>query len=372
MQRVTRRIVLFGATGYTGRLTAEHLAATGTPFTIAGRNRAKLADLASRLPAEVETVHADVMRQNSVFEMVREGDVLVTTVGPFVKWGEPAIRAAIAAGAIYVDTTGEPQWIRRVFEEFSGPARAKGAGLLTASAYDYVPGCLAGALAVHEAGEQAVRVDVGYYGIGGDLTSWASAGTRESLVGAGVEPGFAYRGGRIVEERAAARVRDFPVLGKERSAFSIGGAEHYTLPAAFPQLREVNVYVGMLGPLSRAMQVGSLATDLVTRLPGVRGVMRAAGERLAALAPDPEPGTTQDTVSYVAAVAYDADGDPVKEVHLAGADAYAFTAAILSWIARRAASAGVEGAGALSPVQAFGLEALEQGCAEAGLLRVES
>ena len=66
------------------------------------------------------------MRRNSVFAAVEPGDVLVSTVGPFAKWGDAAVRAAIAAaGATYLDSTGEPVFIRRVFEELGRPGRAR-------------------------------------------------------------------------------------------------------------------------------------------------------------------------------------------------------------------------------------------------------
>ena len=67
------------------------------------------------------------MRSNSVFALVGEGDVLVTTVGPFAKWGEPAVRAAITARAAYIDSTGEPAFIRRVFQNH-GADREAGRG----------------------------------------------------------------------------------------------------------------------------------------------------------------------------------------------------------------------------------------------------
>ena len=68
------------------------------------------------------------MRKNSVFDLVGgPDDVLVSTVGPFEKWGEPALRAAVAAGCTYLDSTGEPEFIRRVFEEFGPPAAKSGA-----------------------------------------------------------------------------------------------------------------------------------------------------------------------------------------------------------------------------------------------------
>src|SRR3954463_10726216 len=112
------RIVVFGATGYTGRLVAERLgwpggraAAGGRPVR-AARSRERLAELADRLGG-LEIAQADVMRANSVAALVREGDVLVSTVGPFVKWGEAAVRAAVSARATYLDSTGEPPLIRR-------------------------------------------------------------------------------------------------------------------------------------------------------------------------------------------------------------------------------------------------------------------
>src|SRR5690348_10035041 len=111
------RIVVFGATGYTGRLVAERLVAQGARPVLAGRNASKLAELGERLGG-LETAHADAMRQNSMLDLVESGDVLVSTVGPFVKWGAPAVRAAIEAGATYLDSTGEARFIRRVFEEF--------------------------------------------------------------------------------------------------------------------------------------------------------------------------------------------------------------------------------------------------------------
>lgn len=362
------RIVVFGATGYTGRLTAERLVALGSRPVLAGRSQERLDELAERLGG-LETVRADALRQNSVFAMAREGDVLLSTVGPFVKWGDAAVRAAISAGAAYLDSTGEPAFIRRVFEELGPPAGRAGAALLTAMGYDYVPGALAGALALEEGGDDAVRVEVGYYAFGSRLSA-LSEGTRESLVGAALGANFAYRGGRLVDERAAARVRSFHVKGRERTGVSIGGAEHFTIPRAHPRVRDVGVYMGSFGPLARALQVTTLAGVVAGRVPGVRATLRAAGERGSRLVGSPAPGTTPGGLTWVAATAYDAQGLPLAEVHLSGVDAYEFTARFLAWAARRAASAGVQGTGALGPVEAFGLDALERGCAEAGLERV--
>jgi short subunit dehydrogenase-like uncharacterized protein len=368
---MTSRIVVFGATGYTGRLVAERLAAHGERPVLAGRSEERLAELAGRLGG-LDTVRADAMRRNSVFAAVEPGDVLISTVGPFAKWGDAAVRAALAArGATYLDSTGEPVFIRRVFEEFGPPAARHDVALLPAMGFDFVPGALAGALALREAGPGAVRVDVGYYSLGMG-SDGASAGTRESIVGVTLNDNHAYRDGRLKLVRPAERVRTFTVKGKERAAISVGGAEHFGLPAAFGELREVNVFLGWFGPLAKGLQAGSLAGSVALRLPGVRGVLQAAGERLVSLAGAPEAGTTPDTLSWIPAIAYDAAGEPLAEVHLTGTDAYDFTAGFLAWAARRAASRGVLGTGALGPVEAFGLDALEEGCAAAGLTRLRA
>ena len=297
--------------------------------------------------------------------LVSEGDVLVSTVGPFVKWGEPAVRAAIAARATYIDSTGEPQFIRRVFEQHGPAARRADVALLTALGYDFVPGALAGGLALEQAGTAAVRVDVGYYALGAGM---GSPGTRQSLVGASLDGGFAFRDGAFrATSRLAERVRSFRVQDKQRTAVSVGGAEHFTLPAAFPHLREVNVYLGWFGGLARPLQAGTLLSSVATRVPGVRAALGFAGSRLARLGgAGPEPGTTPGGSSWIAAVAYGAGGEPLAEVYLSGADPYAFTAGFLAWAARAAAGGRVAGAGAIGPIEAFGLEALQRGCASAG------
>ena len=369
---MTSRIVVFGATGYTGRLVAERLAANGARPVLAGRDEQRLGELADRLGG-LETVKADALRRNSVFAAVEPGDVVVSTVGPFAKWGDAAVRAAIAApGSVYLDSTGEPVFIRRVFGELAGPAERAGTTLMTAMGFDFVPGALAGALALREAGRGATRVDVGYFSLGGGADS-ASAGTRASLVGASLNDNHAYRDGAVRTVRPAERVRDFTVKGKQRTAISVGGAEHFTLPPVHPGLLEVNVYLGWFGALAKPLQAGTLAGTVALKVPGVRGVLQAAGERLVSLAGAPEAGTTPGTLSWVAAVAYDTTGEPLAEVHLSGADGYDFTASFLAWAAQRAAGGNRPHAvGAVGPVEAFGLDALEQGCAAAGLSRLRS
>jgi short subunit dehydrogenase-like uncharacterized protein len=366
---VAGRIVLFGATGYTGRLVADALLARGVKPVLAGRNVDSLDRLADELGGGFETRGADVERPDTVRALVEEGDVLLSCVGPFTRWGAPAVEAAIDAKAHYVDSTGEPPFIRRVFEEWGPRAQASGSALVTAFGYDYVPGNLAGGLVLEEAGDLAAKVAVAYFNTGrggGSLRDAMSGGTAASATGMMFERGFAYRGGRIVGERTAQRVRSFHAGGRDRQAISLGTTEHFGLPAVYPNLREVDAYLGWFGPASRALQVFSITGEV----PGVRPLVGAVVGRLVkGSSGGPDEEARSKTGSLFAAEAYDADGNALARVELRGPNGYTFTGDILAWGADQMASGGLQGTGALGPVGAFGLEALEAGCAEVGLAR---
>jgi short subunit dehydrogenase-like uncharacterized protein len=363
------RIVLFGATGYTGDLTARAMVRRGLRPVLAGRNADRLRALAEELGG-LDTRVADVRQPDSVRALVDRGDVLVTTVGPFTYWGEPAVRAAVAAGAQYLDAAGEPKFLRDVFERHGPAAEAAGCALVTASGYDWVPGNLAGALALREAGDAAVRVDVGYFLTGRAGAGASSGGTRASALGILLAPGYAHRGGRLVTEPPARRVRAFDLGHRRAEAVSVAATEHFALPRLRPRLGEVGVYLGWAGSLSRAVQVASAGTSLVTRLPGARG---ALGALLRPLAPGSSGGPDAEARarvgSLVVAEAFDARGAQLARVRLTGVNPYDFTAAILAWGAQAAAGGALQGTGALGPVDGFGLEALERACAQAGIAR---
>jgi short subunit dehydrogenase-like uncharacterized protein len=362
---MTSRIVLLGATGYTGALTAEALVARGARPVLAGRNPDKLAALADRLGG-LDTARADVADPAAVRRLLEPGDVLVTTVGPFLQLGEPALAAAVEAGAVYLDSTGEPPFVRRVFEEF-GP-RADRATLVPAFGMDYVPGNLAGALALREAGDRAHRLDVGY-SLQGTSGQAFSRGTLVSSMGVLFEPGFAFTGGRLATQTPGRRIWRFDAAGRSRQGLSIGGSEHLTLPPLAPSLREVGTFLDWLGPATGAAHLLSPITGLAAQIPGASGAAQrlasAVGRRVAA-----GPSAANERARSIAvAEVRDRGGELVSRVELAGPEPYGFTGAMLAWGASTAATDGVRATGAAGPVQAFGLEALTAGAAEAGLVR---
>jgi hypothetical protein len=346
------RIVVFGATGYTGTLTVRALVANGARPVLAGRNQAALATLADELGG-LETALADVEDPRSVRALVERDDVLVATVGPFLKYGHAALDAAVDAGAHYIDCTGEPPFVREVFESYGPKARS---ALITAFGYDYVPGNLAGALALDRVGEDGFRVDIGYFVGGGDLWRGLTAGSLQSVAGVATAQMFTFRG--RIHDQDRPRVRDFEVAGRSRTGLSIGASEHFALPASYPALYEVNVYLGWFGRATRLAakgRVGALGAQV-----GLSALARLAGRR--------RSGKSTLT-SRIVAVAYDAEGALLTDVHLSGGDPYEFTAGALSWAACQAAR-GMVDSGALGPVAAFGLSELEAGCAVAGIARV--
>jgi short subunit dehydrogenase-like uncharacterized protein len=356
------RIVLFGATGYTGQLAARALVARGATPLLAARSQERVGALATQLGG-LEFAVADVARPNTIRALLAPGDVLVSTVGPFVRWGQAALHAALDAGAHYVDSTGEPPFIRTVFENHGAAAQAAGIGLLTAFGYDYVPGNLAGALALREAGERAVSVDIAYFVGGG---AQPSAGTRASVAGMLAAPAYAFAGGRLVSERTARSVRCFD----GRPTVSVGGTEQFALPRLHPGLRDARVWLGWFGPASRPLQAIAAATALVTKLPGVRGAIEATtGKFVKGSTGGPDAASRARARSFVFAVASDAEDTPLATVRLEGDNPYDFTGAMLAWGAAAMAGGGLRDSGALGPVEAFGLETLAGGVAEAGIAR---
>jgi hypothetical protein len=167
---------------------------------------------------------ADASDQALVRALLESGDVLVSTVGPFQRHGEAAVAAAVEAGAIYFDSTGEPPFVRRVFER-PGPAAARtGAALLAAFGNDYVPGMLAGALAFTEVGVATAKVHTGYFIVCGGGQGF-SKGTLNSLAGVLLEPMYSCRDGALTDEHAGARYCTFQLAGKARPAVSSGATE---------------------------------------------------------------------------------------------------------------------------------------------------
>jgi short subunit dehydrogenase-like uncharacterized protein len=135
-------IVLFGATGFTGTLTAEYFAAhapAGTRWALAGRDERRLRALRDRLGVDVGFLVADVSDPRSLRVLAEGSRVVATTVGPYIRYGQPLVAACAAAGTDYVDLTGEPEFADRTYLAHHTTAQRTGARLVHACGFDSIP-----------------------------------------------------------------------------------------------------------------------------------------------------------------------------------------------------------------------------------------
>ena len=372
------RVILLGATGYTGRLTAETMTRAGLAPVLAGRSEQALVDLVGDLAglgpinAAPTWQQADVSDPRAVRALIGSADdVLVTTVGPFTRLGAPALEAAVDAGCAYVDSTGESPFIRTVFEDAGPRANASGARLLTAFGYDFVPGNLAAALAIRDAADTAsgpVRVEVGYFTRG---NAALSSGTRASVVNLAGAPGVALRGGRVTD--TGSRVATFDVAGRRLQGLSVGASEPFVLPRLDPRVRDVDVFLGSFGRWTSLASSANNVTGAATRIPGVSGLLRAGLGRMAGSSTGvgPDAHSRAGVVSAAVARTLDGVGRKITRAQVEGPSPYDLTAELLAWAAAMLLTRQERAVGALGPADAFGREALVDGCADIGLRRVE-
>ncbi|GAB3994195.1 saccharopine dehydrogenase family protein [Nocardioides marmoraquaticus] len=151
----THDVVVLGATGFTGELTAAYLAEhapEGLRWAIAGRNQAKLDAVRERLGVDVPTIVADSSDDDSLRALAASTRVVVTTVGPYLLHGEPLVAACAAEGTDYVDLTGEPEFVDRMYLQHHAQAERSGARLLHACGFDSIPHDLGAYFTVRELG----------------------------------------------------------------------------------------------------------------------------------------------------------------------------------------------------------------------------
>jgi saccharopine dehydrogenase (NAD+, L-glutamate forming) len=274
-------LVLFGATGFTGGLTADYLAThapAGLRWAIAGRNPQRLAEVAARLSgagAVVDTLTADSTDAASLRALTESTRLVATTVGPYLRYGAPLVAAAARAGTDYVDLTGEPEFVDRMWLEHHHTAAATGARLVHCCGFDSVPHDLGVLWTVHQTPEGVpltvrgfVRADASF-----------SGGTYASAIGAvsRARHGRSAAAARHrLEPRGPRRVRSLPPRPQR-----VPGTQRWSVP--LPTIDPVIVRrsaraLDRYGPdfsYSHAAEVDSPAAAAVATL-GVAGVVAAA------------------------------------------------------------------------------------------------
>jgi short subunit dehydrogenase-like uncharacterized protein len=147
-------VVIYGATGFVGKLTAAYLATqpAGPRIALAGRSLAKLEEVRSGLgpvAAEWPLIVADAADAASITSLAESTVAVATTVGPYAKYGKPLVEACARAGTHYADLTGEVHFVREAIDSFDVMAKASGARIVISCGFDAIPSDL-GVLVLHD------------------------------------------------------------------------------------------------------------------------------------------------------------------------------------------------------------------------------
>lgn len=246
-------VVVFGATGFTGRLVVSALCDLGVRDVIlGGRNEAKLAelgDLHGGFPHRV----ADAERPETLRALCEGAKVVVDTAGPFTTYGEPVVRAALSAGAHFLDTTGEQAYMARILERYWGAAKEKGLAVVNGQAFEFALGyCASALLAEWDPGLSKIDVFNRTYGFG------ATRGTQKSALEQLVSTALERRGGRLVRRGASPVPRwvTWPDSGRREPAVPFPGGEALHLGRAHPEVLDVSTNLALPARIATPLMLG--------------------------------------------------------------------------------------------------------------------
>lgn len=345
-------IVIYGATGYTGRLIAAELVRRRVPFAVAGRDPAKLAALVGSLGHPVETLVAALDAPAELERMAARARVVLDCAGPFIRYGRAVQDAALATRSHFLDITGEADYMLSTRAR-DAEARAAGVALINAVGFDVVPTDSAAVLASEAAGAPVQELRIAFATRGSRPTQ----GTTRSMVLGAPHGGMAYVDRTYRNEPVGSRRWEapFPDPIGPRMCVSVPWGDLATAPRS-TGAASVRTYVAVPQRLLRWLPLAG---------PGARllgfGPLRRLAERWVGTLPE-GPTEEERSRSRFAVYAEARGREGTRAVWVTGGDGYDFTASAAVWCAEQAAAPDFAGRGALTPTQAFGarrmLEAL--------------
>lgn len=337
-------VVLFGATGYTGKLIAGCLQGRGLSYALAGRNPEKLRALSASLAEKPPILMAESGDAKSLLDMAKVTRVLVSAAGPFAQQGEAVVRACLKGGSHYLDTTAELPFILHVTRTFHEQALKKHLAVGPAFGFDVAPGHLAGCMALAALPQaQGAQVNL-YYQFHRAVYSRGSA---KSMFAAATEEGVVFEGGRFEAAHALDEKQDVRLPGEKvaQQALLMPLGEVVTLAHSLP-VAEVKTWVVMEGV---AAPVTKMLWPLFARF-----MHSAAGPKLLKgldLMPEgPDPWLRQAMGYVIHAHAVNEVGQSAWAV-AEGSDAYGLTGELLAVYAQRLAQGEVAASGVITPHQ---------------------
>lgn len=219
-------VIVYGASGYTGRLICEYLREFGVPFIAAGRDEGKLKASMESNVSGIETADYEVVQVEhtveALTELFRGASVVCNTVGPFSKYGPATVEACLAAGTHYLDTTGEQDWLITCDEKYGDDFAAAGLLLSPGIAHMYTTGEIAAELCLEKPGLDTLDIAVFW---GGSPTI---ASTQTILVNAATSKAHHLAQNQYVEFDPTQGLLPLVVPGQHELALSLpwGGTSH--------------------------------------------------------------------------------------------------------------------------------------------------
>jgi short subunit dehydrogenase-like uncharacterized protein len=247
-------VVVYGASGYTGRLACEYLREYGIPFIAAGRSGEKIHAAMKSNVAGIETASYEVVEVIHTVEalthLFKGASVVLNMVGPFAKFGPEVVEACLAAKCHYTDTTGEQDWLITLEQEYSTRFAAAGLLLSPGLAQMYTTGEIAAQLCLETPGLDTLDIAVFW---GGSPTI---ASTQTILVNAAMAKAYYLQQNEYVEHQADAGLYSLSIPGQHEAALSLpwGGTSHPVWFKRDPRVANVKVLGGVFNkPLMQAV-----------------------------------------------------------------------------------------------------------------------
>jgi len=238
-------VVVYGASGYTGRLVCEYLREYNIPFIAAGRSAEKIhAAMRSNVPG-IETADYEVAEVphtvEALTQLFRGASVVLNTVGPFARFGHEVVRACLATKCHYTDTTGEQDWLITLDQEYGAQFAAAGLLLSPGIAQMYTTGEIAAQICLETPGLDTLDIAVFW---GGSPTI---ASTQTILVNAATSKAFYLEQNKYVEWQPDAGLYSLAIPGQHETALALpwGGTSHPVWFKRDPRVANVKVLGGV-------------------------------------------------------------------------------------------------------------------------------
>ena len=240
----TKPVVVYGASGYTGRLVCEYLREFCVPFIAAGRDKARIQEALDSIPG-INTVDHEVVEVNHevgpLSDLFAQSTVVCNTVGPFARHGRQVVEACIRAGSHYVDTTGEQDWLIECDGTYGAEMAAKGLLLSPGIAQMYTIGEIAANLCLETPGLDTLDILVFWKG------APTIASTQTILVNAAMSKAYYLEQNQYVEWPNDGGLYDVTVPGQHQTALALpwGGTSHPVWFKHDPRVANVKALGGL-------------------------------------------------------------------------------------------------------------------------------